>query len=71
MSTRHQNTEDSPVKRRTMTVPQAGAVLGIGRTAAYQAAHTGEIPTIRIGNRIVVPLPAFERMLQQTPTDNR
>jgi len=49
--------------RQTITVPEAGARLGIGRNAAYEAARRGEIPVIRIGKRMVVPLFAFERML--------
>lgn len=52
------------VERGTYTVPQAGKRLGIGRNAAYEAARTGQIPTIRIGRRIVVPIVALERMLK-------
>lgn len=49
---------------RTMTVPEAAAILGIGRNAAYEAAKTGQIPTIRIGKRILVPRAALDRMLE-------
>ena len=51
--------------RRTITVEEAGRLLGIGRNSAYEAASKGEIPTIRIGRRLLVPLVAFERMLDQ------
>jgi excisionase family DNA binding protein len=47
----------------TYNVPEAGEILGIGRSAAYEGARTGAIPTIRIGNRILVPKTALERML--------
>jgi excisionase family DNA binding protein len=47
----------------TYTVPEAGRRLGIGRRQAYDAAKRGEIPTIRFGRRLVVPKPAFERLL--------
>ena len=49
------------MERRTLTIPETATVLGIGRSAAYEAAHTGEIPTIRIGKRILVPVVALER----------
>jgi excisionase family DNA binding protein len=49
---------------KTLTVPEAAKALGIGRNAGYEAARRGEIPTIRIGKRIVVPRAAFEQMLQ-------
>jgi excisionase family DNA binding protein len=47
----------------TLTVPEAGQRLGIGRRQAYDAARRGEIPVIRIGRRVLVPKPAFERLL--------
>jgi excisionase family DNA binding protein len=49
----------------TMKVEEAGKELGISRNAAYAAARTGEIPTIRIGRRLLVPKVAFERMLAE------
>lgn len=49
----------------TMSVPEAGRRLGIGRNAAYEAAHRGDIPAIRIGRRYIVPRVAFERMLAE------
>lgn len=51
------------VKRQTLTIEEAAKLLGIGRSAAYNAAKSGEIPTITIGRRLVVPVPALERML--------
>lgn len=39
----------------TLTIPEAGKLLGIGRDAAYRAAESGELPTLRFGRRIVVP----------------
>ena len=49
--------------RMTYTIPEAGRILGIGRNSAYEAARRGEIPVIRIGGRIVVPVAALEHML--------
>jgi len=40
---------------RTVTVEQAARVLGIGRGLAYQAVKRGDIPSIRIGGRILIP----------------
>jgi excisionase family DNA binding protein len=51
------------MEKRTYTVPEAAEALGIGRNAAYEAARTGQLPTIRIGKRILVPLVALERLL--------
>ena len=50
---------------RVRSVDHAAEVLGIGRNSAYQAVRRGEIPAIRIGRRLVVPVDALERLLQQ------
>ena len=51
---------------RTVSVPEAGKWLGIGRNAAYEAARRGEIPTIKIGRLLRVPVAALERKLEET-----
>lgn len=50
-------------KRLTMTIPEAAERLGIGRNQGYEAAHSGQIPTIRIGKRLLVPVNALETKL--------
>ena len=47
------------------TIPEAAKKLGIGRNTAYEAARTGEIPTIKIGTRLLVPREALERKLAE------
>lgn len=56
-------TLDSVRNRATITVGEAGQLLGLGRAAAYAAAQRGEVPTRRFGRRIVVPVPALLAML--------
>ena len=59
MATRTSSGDDP----ETLTVPEAAAVLGIGRDLAYRAAARGELPTIRIGRRLVVPRAQLDRLL--------
>jgi excisionase family DNA binding protein len=47
----------------TYTVEQAAKLLGIGRKQGYQAVGKKEIPSLRIGGRILVPRAALEQML--------
>jgi excisionase family DNA binding protein len=49
--------------RMTLTVEEAAQLLGIGRQSAYQAARTGELPTIKLGRRLLVPRAQIDRML--------
>jgi excisionase family DNA binding protein len=66
MSPFHTSTGPEPTqKRQTCTVDEAGQILGIGRSAAYKAAGNGQLPTIRIGRRLLVPLPRLEEMLKE------
>jgi Helix-turn-helix domain len=52
------------IEEKTMTVPDAGRVyFGLSRNAAYAAAKRGDIPVIRIGKKLRVPLRQLERML--------
>ena len=55
---------EEKIQRRTLTIEEAAKGLGISKASAYEAARTGELPTIKIGKRILVPLVALERKLQ-------
>ena len=45
--------------RVTLTIEETAKLLGIGRSAAYEAARRGELPSRRLGRRVVVPVPAL------------
>jgi hypothetical protein len=49
----------------TTDVATAGAILGIGRSKAYELAKTGEFPVaiLRIGRRYLVPTSAILALL--------
>jgi excisionase family DNA binding protein len=46
-----------------MTIGEVASILRISRASAYEAAKRNEIPTIRIGRRVLVPSAALERLL--------
>lgn len=54
---------DVEEKRLTLTVEEAAEILGISRAFAYEAVRRGEVPSIRIGRRILVPKAALDRLL--------
>jgi predicted DNA-binding transcriptional regulator AlpA len=53
-----------------LTVPEAGRVLGIGRTVAYQLVRRDEWPTpvIRVGAKIGIPRAPLLALLGLSPT---
>ena len=52
-------------ERLTLTVEEAARQLGLSRGAAYQAVQRGEIPSLKFGKRIVIPVSALNRMLSE------
>ena len=55
--------EESPL---TISVPEAGRkYFGLSRDGSYDAADRGEIPTIKIGRLLRVPVRALEAMLDR------
>lgn len=54
----------SETEKRTYTIVEAARLLGIGRTVCYEAARQGQIPTIKVGRRLLVPKVALDRMLR-------
>ncbi len=50
----------------TISVPEAGRrYFGLSRNASYAAAERGEIPAVRIGRLLRVPVRAMEAMLDR------
>jgi hypothetical protein len=50
----------------TMTVPEAGKLyFGLSRNASYAAAERGDIPVIKIGKLLRVPVRALEAKLDR------
>lgn len=47
-----------------LSVEETARVLGLSRPACYQAVRFGQIPSIRIGRRIIVPWHALSRFLE-------
>jgi excisionase family DNA binding protein len=57
----------APVEDRLVfTVEEAAQLLGISRSFAYEAVQCGDIPSMRIGKRILVPKAALQRFLESS-----
>lgn len=52
----------------TVSVEEAGRLMGIGRTTAYDLASRGEFPVspIRVGRQLRVPIASLARILDLT-----
>jgi hypothetical protein len=64
MTERTQSGVPSPDQQPTLNLwPETGHILGLSKQSVYNAARCGEIPTIRLGKRLVVPTAALRRLL--------
>lgn len=61
-------TRDIP---HTYTAREAAERLGIGLTSLYAAVQRGELPSIRVGRRVLVPRRSLDVLLGATDTENR
>ena len=55
--------EVAQVKRRTVDVKEVSAILGISRLTVYKMARSGQLPTLKIGSRILVPIAKLKQLL--------
>lgn len=49
--------------RAVYSVEEAAKLLGLSRNGAYDAVARGDIPSIRIGRKLLVPKAALEKKL--------
>ena len=47
----------------TASIKEVAKMLGISKNHAYTLASTGEIPTITLGRRVLVPLDSLNRRI--------
>jgi excisionase family DNA binding protein len=57
------------MERRTLSVSEAALILGISRAHAYDCVRSGELPSITLGRRVVVPRQAIEELLARGSSD--
>lgn len=50
---------------QTLTIDEAATVLRVSRALVYKAAKAGQIPTIMLGKRILIPTAALETLLSK------
>lgn len=57
-------TLEDALKQPTISVPDAGRLFyGLSRNGSYEAAKRGDLPTVKIGGRIRVPVAPLAEQL--------
>jgi hypothetical protein len=52
-----------PQDKRVLTLDEFGYRYGMGRTSTYRLIRAGQLETVRIGRRHLVPVEAAEKLL--------
>ena len=58
-------------QRLVMSVPEAAEALGISRAHAYEMVARGDLPSVRLGRRVLVPRRALERLVEGERDDGQ
>jgi len=56
---------DGAPRRLTLTVEEAGQVLGVSPSYAYELVRQGALPCMRLGRRIVIPVRALDALIDR------
>ncbi len=51
-------------QRLTLSVDEAAKKLGISRNSLYHAIQAGELPVLKIGKRLLIPIAALQKKLE-------
>lgn len=57
-------------QRLTLTVEEAAHLLGISRALAYELVRDGDIPSLRLRRRIVIPRRVIDALLADETTES-
>lgn len=55
-------------ERPVLSVEETRELLGLSRNSMYSAIARGEIPSIRVGRRLLIPKAALSRLLSEAGT---
>lgn len=51
------------IEKKVLSVPESAKMLGISKAHAYNLVRSGKISSIRLGNRIVIPVQELENII--------
>jgi excisionase family DNA binding protein len=65
------NEETIRLPSLTLTIPQAAQLLGISVSKAYEAARAGELPTVKVGTRVLISRRRLEELIDGPASPTR
>jgi excisionase family DNA binding protein len=59
------------VERRTYSVKEAAALLGVSKSKVYMSVRNGEMRAVQLGRRVVIPCDVIEALVGPITVDDR
>ncbi|APH13225.1 hypothetical protein ASJ33_07710 [Dehalococcoides mccartyi] len=50
-------------EKLTLSVQEVTKLLGVSKSGVYELVHTGKIPSLRFGRRILIPRMQLDKMI--------
>ena len=60
--------ENNWKEKLTLSVDETSRLLNVSRHTVYEAVRRGEVPSVKLGRRILIPRAALQRLLEGTNT---
>ncbi len=65
MTTQKERAQDAKTPPLALSVAEAAIALRMCTNSVYAAVRSGDLPSVRIGGRIVIPVGALQRKLEE------
>ena len=56
------------MKKLAYSVPEAAQMIGLGRTKMFELIATGEVASIKVGRRTLVPIESLRNFVENLPS---
>jgi excisionase family DNA binding protein len=60
-----ENVKDPVPQRLLLRIPEVMTMLGLGRTKIYELIGSGDLPVIRVGKAVRIPVTALEKWVEE------
>ena len=60
-----ENVKEPMPQRLLLRIPEVMTMLGLGRTKIYELIGSGDLPVIRVGKAVRIPVTALEKWVEQ------
>ena len=57
-----------PIEPQVYTAREVGKIMKLGKNSVYLGMKTGDIPSIKVNGRLLIPKAALDKMLSGEPS---